>query len=83
MEFDTTDLQLQYLYGDACMQIRAYVLAEEAFKYVVENDEDQSHPLAPFMLGAAQQRLGKYDDALENLGIYLPENSGDDAYYTA
>jgi len=83
LEFDTTDLQLRYLHGEASHKLKAYVLAEESYRYVVDNDSEQMFPLAPFQLGLTLQHLGKYDEALTYFELYLSENSGDDAYYTA
>ena len=83
LEFDTSDLQLRYYYGEAAHKLRAYVLAEESFRFVVENDQDQSFPLAPFFLAHTEQLLGRYDDALMHYQLYLSENAGNDAYYTA
>ncbi len=82
-EFDTTDLSLKFLYGEAAYKLKAYTLAEKAFQYVSENDIDQSYPLAPFHLALTQQHLGKYEEAKTNYEIYLSENNGDDAYYTS
>ncbi len=82
LEFDTTDLQLRYLHGEACQKIKAYVLAEKSFAYVVENDSDQSFPLAPYMLAMSQQNLGRYEDARTNYELYLSEND-DDEYHIA
>lgn len=83
LEFDSSDLQLRYYYGEAATKLRAFVLAEECFQYIVDEDDEQSYPLAPYKLARAQHFLGKYDDAERNYQLYLSENSGEDAYYTA
>lgn len=83
LEFDSTDVDLQYMYGEACLKMRAYTLAEKAFDFVNANDDKQAYPLASYMLANAQQHLGKYDNSRTNYELYLSEFGGNDEYYTA
>jgi len=83
LEFDTTNVDVHYLYAQASLKLKAYSRAESSFQYVLDHDSEQLHPLASFYLGLTQQNLGKYDLARTHFQLYLSESEGDDAYYTA
>ena len=78
LEFDTTNLEVRYKYGETAKIFNAFSLAEEAFSYVVSNDSDNTYPLASLYLAQTQQSLGKYDDAERNYQLFLSEYSGDE-----
>jgi len=83
LEFDTTNVDVHYLYAQASFKLKAYTRAESSFQYILDHDADQLHPLASFYLGLTQQNLGKYDLARTHFQLYLSESEGDDPYYTA
>lgn len=77
MEFDTTRLDIRYNYAEASREFYAYTVAENEFQYVLDNDNDNSFPLASYYLAAAKQNLGKYDEAKQYYQLYLSEYGGD------
>ena len=77
LEFDTTDLNNHFQYGDASLNFNAYSIAEKEFKFVVDNDNARDFPIAPYKLAVSQHKLGKYNAAKRNYDLYISENEGD------
>lgn len=78
------DLSLRYKLAESSREYMSYSLAEQTYKYVIEQDTSGIYPLATFYLAEMQQMQGgkKYEEARENYNLYLTMNNGDDAYYT-
>jgi len=77
-EFDTSNLEVKYNYGESAKQFNAYSIAEKEFSDIVKYDESNAYPDAPFHLAHVQQNMGKYEEAKRNYELYISENSGDD-----
>ena len=78
LEFDTSRLDIRYKLAESSRLFNAYTVAEKQYQFVLDNDSDNSYPLASFYLGNVQQLIGKYDDARRNFSLYLSENSGEE-----
>ena len=81
VEFDTTNLDNIYMYGESAMTFNAYSISETQFQYVSENDTENNFPLTTFYLAEMQQRQGKYEDAKRNYELFVSENSGEQPLY--
>lgn len=82
LEFDTTRLDIHYNYAEASRAFYAYSIAEKEFQFVLDNDNDNSYPLASYYLAAAKQNLGKYDEAHRYYQLYISEYGGDEERMT-
>lgn len=80
-EFDTTNLDIRYKYGESAQAFNAYTIAEKEFQFMSDNDTDNAYPLSTFHLAQVQQNLGKYEEAKRNYELYISENDGDDSDY--
>lgn len=76
LEFDSTNLEVQYNLAEAALKFNAFSLAEKSYQLVVDNDSVQVYPQASFHLATVQQRLGKYEDSERNFNLFISENEG-------
>lgn len=82
MEFDETDLNLKYMYGESARKFDAYSLADSVYSEILDLDGEGNYPLTSFHLAEMKQRTGDYDKAIEYYELYLSEYDNDDSYYT-
>lgn len=83
MEFDTSNLEVRYNYGEAAKMFSAFSIAKEQFEYVKANDADNMYPKAVFNLAETQQMLGEYNEAKRNYELFISENNNEDEFLTA
>ena len=81
VEFDTSNIDLVYKYGESAMTFNAYNAAEQQFLYVTENDTDNTYPLSTYYLAEMQQRQGKYEESKRNFELFLSENDAEYPLY--
>ncbi len=72
-EFDTTRIDIKYGFAESARNFNAYTLAEQAYQFVLDNDNSSEYPLSSFYLATVQQNLGKYAEAQRNYELYLSE----------
>jgi len=82
LEFDETDLNIKYMYGESARKFDAYSLADSVYTEILGLDGEGNFPLTSFHLAEMKQRTGEYDKAIEYYELYLSESDGDDSYYT-
>ncbi len=78
LEFDETNLEVQYKYAEAAKNFHAYTLAEQEFQRTLDLDSTFQFPLTTYHLAEVQQQLGKYQDAKRNYELFLSEYTGKD-----
>lgn len=78
LEFDESNLELIDLHAESARLFDAYTVADSLYQKIVEEDNNQSFPLAPYYLAQMQFRVGKYDEARSNFEIFLSEYDGAD-----
>jgi hypothetical protein len=83
MEFDTENLDVVYKTAEAARNFSAFSLAEGYYQKVLDNDSENSYPLAAYNLGEVKQKQAKYEEARDAYKLYLSEHNGEDEYYTA
>ena len=80
--FDTSSVDLRYKLAESARHFMSYSLAEQAYTFVKDRDDQNTYPLATFYLGEMLQKQGKYEAAKNAFDLYLTENSGDDEFFT-
>lgn len=83
LEFDDTDIDIRYKLAESAKNFMSYSLAEQNYKYVVENQKNNEYPDASYQLAYVKQMQGNYTEAKELYDLYLSENSGDDPFLSA
>lgn len=83
LEFDDTDIDVRYKLAESAKNFMSYSLAEQNYRYVVENQKNNEYPDASYKLAYVKQMQGKYVEAKELYDLYLSENSGDNPYLSA
>lgn len=83
LEFDTTNLQIQYQVAESARNFMSYDIAEKHYQFVSDNLSDNEYPDVTYKLAQVKQMQAKYQEAMDLYDLYLTENSGDDPYLTA
>jgi len=81
LEFDESNIDLQYKSAEASRLFNAYTKAEERYETVIDLDQENKYPMAPFWLGEIKQKKGKYSEAKYLYELYLSESEPDE-YFT-
>lgn len=82
-EIDSTRTENTYLLAEAARQYSAFTMAERYYQRVLDSKDADKFPATSFWLGYVRERLGKYQDALDQYQIYLSEHSDEDPELTA
>ena len=82
-EFNKGGLDLDYKIAESARNIKSYETALTYYKKVMEADGNNAFPKATFWMADIQQQMGHYNEAKQLYEMYLSENNGDDAYFTA
>ena len=83
IEFDTSDMNVMYDVAESARLFDSYNISRDYYTKVVELDENNNYPLAPFYLGEMSQITGDYESAITYYKLYLSEQEGEDEYLTA
>ncbi len=78
LEFDESNLDVQYQYAEAAKNFNAYRLAEQEFQKTLDLDSTFKYPMTTYKLATVQQQLGKYQDAKRNYELFISEYTGSD-----
>ena len=82
LDFDRDDPELIYKVAESARLFKAYDLAAEKYKLIVDSLGQGNYPDASLYLGQMYQQLGKYEDAQNYYNIYVSENSGENEELT-
>lgn len=83
LSFDTSRIDILYKSAEAARNFHAYSSAVKKYQKVVDQEQNGEYPLATFWLALMQQRIGMYEEATLNYGLYISEYGEDDEYYTS
>ncbi len=82
LEFDTSNLDLQFRSAEASRLFNAYTPAERKYQHVLDNDSEDRYPMSSFWLADIKQKKGKYSEAKALYEIFLSENE-ESKYYNS
>lgn len=82
LDFDTSDVAINFKVAEAARMFESYELAEKHYTYVLEKDTDAKYPLANYHLAHMQQMQGNYEMAKRNYEMYLSQFDGEDQFHT-
>ncbi len=80
LEFDTSNVDLQYKAAEASRMFNAYTPAETKYQFVLDNDSQAEYPMTSFWLADIKQKKGKYEEAKQLFELYLSESEGDEYF---
>ncbi|MBP7239274.1 MAG: PD40 domain-containing protein [Saprospiraceae bacterium] len=72
-----------YNLAEAARHYSAFTMAEKYYSEVDSSSSANDYPANSYWLGTVKERLGKYQEALDQYTIYLSEHSGEDPELTA
>ncbi len=72
---DSTNIELQYLYAEACRLDLNYVVAERWYNKVYKKDNGKVYPDALFHLATCKKSNGRYKDAIKMFDKYAKRNT--------
>lgn len=82
LDFDRDDPELTYKVAESARLFKAYDLAAEKYKLIVDTLGQGNYPDASFHLGKMYSQLGQYEDAKTYFNLYLSENGGENEELT-
>ncbi len=83
IQFDTSDIDVMYDIAESARLFDSYNISKKYYTKVVDLDDTNTYPLAPFYLGEMSQITGDYQSAITYYNLYLSEQEGEDEYLTA
>jgi len=72
---DSTNMELQYLYAEACRLDLNYIVAERWYNKVYKKDNGKVYPDALFHLATCKKSNGRYKDAIKMFEKYAKRNA--------
>ncbi len=72
---DSTSMELQYLYAEACRLDLNYSVAERWYNKVYKKDNGKKYPDALYYLAHCKKSNGRYKDAIKMFDKYAKRNS--------
>jgi tetratricopeptide (TPR) repeat protein len=75
VSIDSTHIELQYLYAEACRLDLNYVVAERWYHKVYKKDNGKVYPDALFYLAMCKKSNGRYKDAIKLFDKYAKRNA--------
>jgi hypothetical protein len=72
---DSSKIELQYLYAEACRLDLNYVVAERWYNKVYKKDNGKQFPEALYHLASCKKSNGRYKDAIKMFDKYAKRNS--------
>lgn len=82
-EIEPNNIEHTYKLAEAARLYSAFTMAEKYYQEVADDNRADDYPATNFWLGFVKERLGKYQEALDNYQIYLTEHSEEDPELTA
>lgn len=75
ISIDSTNIELQYLFAEACRLDLNYQLAERWYNKVYKKDNGKAYPDALLHLATCKKSNGKYKDAIKMFDKYAKRNT--------
>ena len=83
LEFDSTDTDIWYRYGNAARLFNAFPYAEKAYQKVIAGSDTSHIAESTFRLAEVKQRQGKYIEAIQLYDKFLEDYSARAPQFTA